>query len=803
MSNTKFISTKSNIKVSHAEVLQDYELAWTSRHVSTLGRREVLTGKAKFGIFGDGKEIPQIVMAKAFKNGDFRSGYYRDQTFMFATGMLTVRSYFAQLYANVEEGADIASAGRQMTGHFSTPLLDTDGNWLSAINRKNSSSDISPTAGQMPRLLGLAYASKMYRNSPNLSTAQALFSNNGNEVAFGTIGNASTSEGHFFEVLNAAGVLKVPLAISVWDDGFGISVPAELQTVKSSISQALIGMDADAEGRGVRILAVQGWNYLDLHDIYLPTIEKMRLDHIPALIHVQELTQPQGHSTSGSHERYKTKERLQWEKDFDCIKKMREWIIETKIATKADLDEIETRTLKYVESERTAAFAESRIIIEQERDAARTILKECDSDGNCPASEMAALRKAIENPQGLSRRLVQSNLVRASLALRKCGCETAKAVHQHAEKYRLANAVRYNSHIFGNSHESPLLAGPISAKYNENPEIVDGRVILQKCFDSNFTRDPRIFVIGEDVGRLGDVNLVFEGLQEKFGPFRFTDTGIREASIAGQGIGAALRGLRPIVDIQYLDYLLYALQILSDDLATLHYRTAGTQKAPVIIRTKGHRLEGVWHSGSPLGVVINALRGIHVLVPRDMHTAAGFYNLALRSDHPTLIIETLNAYRLKETMPSNVGEFTIPFGVPETIREGTDITIVTYGACCRIALDAANLLSAMGIFAEVIDARSLAPFDINHLIAKSISKTNALLVVDEDGPAGASAYIMQQILEVQNAYDFLDAKPQTLTAKPHRSAYGSDGDYFSKPNAEDIVEAVYLSMHERNPASFP
>ena len=805
MSVKHSVTTKKNVEISREQILRDFEVAWNSRHVSVMGRREVLTGKAKFGIFGDGKEIPQIVMAKAFRGGDFRSGYYRDQTFMFATGMLTVRDYFAQLYANVEGGADPASGGRQMTGHFSTHLVDDQGCWLPQVDLKNSSSDISPTAAQMPRLLGLAYASKMYRNVPELKRVSDLFSRGGSEVAFGTIGNASTSEGHFFEVLNAAGVLRVPMAISVWDDGFGISVPAELQTVKSSISQALRGMDADADGRGVRVCEVKGWDYLALHDVYLPVIEQMRLDHVPALIHVQELTQPQGHSTSGSHERYKTPERLQWEKEFDGITKMREWILGENIATIEELDGIEKKSLKFVEAERIAAFADVQAALENQRDAAAALLKGCDSGGRCPAPTMNALRKAMENPQALSRRLVQSNLVRASLALRECGCATAAAVRQKTLDYKRENVLRYNSYLFGDGAESPLRAPQIAPTYavSETPEMVDGRVVLQKCFEKNFARDPRIFVIGEDVGRLGDVNLVFEGLQEKFGPLRFTDTGIREASIAGQGIGAALRGLRPIVDIQYLDYLLYALQILSDDLATLHYRTAGTQKAPVVIRTKGHRLEGVWHSGSPLGVVLNALRGVHVLVPRNMTTAAGFYNIALRSDHPTLIIETLNAYRLKEEMPQNVGDFTVPFGVPEILREGTDLTLVTYGACCKVALDAAELLETMGISIEVIDARSLAPFDIHHHVAASVQKTNALLVVDEDGPAGASAYLLQQILEEQNAYDFLDAQPRTLTAKPHRPAYGSDGDYFSKPNVEDIVEHVYLAMHERFPQGFP
>ncbi len=803
MTQKNRIQTDKKIEITRDEILRDFEMVWISRHVSVLGRREVLTGKAKFGIFGDGKELPQIVMAKAFRNGDFRSGYYRDQTFMFASGMLTVRSYFAQLYANVDAGADPASGGRQMTGHFSTRLIDDRGEWLSQVDTKNSSSDISPTAAQMPRLLGLAYASKLYRNLPELAPVSEKFSRNGNEVAFGTIGNASTSEGHFFEVLNAAGVLRVPMAISVWDDGYGISVPAELQTVKSSISQALRGMDADADGRGVRILEVKGWDYCALHDAYLPTIEAMRADHVPALIHVRELTQPQGHSTSGSHERYKTPERLQWEREFDCIAKMREWILAQNLATVSDLDDIEKRALKFVEAERNAAFADVKASVEAERDEARTLLKGCDSGGKCPAPTMDALRKSVENPHGMSRRLVQSNLVRAAVALRECGCATANAVREKTLAYKNKNEVRYNSHLFGSSAESPLVAPSVVATYASDAETVDGRVVLQKCFEQNFGRDPRIFVIGEDVGRLGDVNLVFEGLQEKFGPLRFTDTGIREASIAGQGIGAALRGLRPIVDIQYLDYLLYALQILSDDLATLHYRTAGAQKAPVVIRTKGHRLEGVWHSGSPLGVVLNALRGVHVLVPRDMTTAAGFYNVALRGDHPTLIIETLNAYRLKEKMPENVGEFTVSLGVPEVLREGVDATIVTYGACCRIALDAAAVLESLGISVEVVDVRSLAPFDIHKSIAKSVAKTNALLVVDEDGPAGASAYILQQILEEQNAYDWLDAKPRTLTAKPHRPAYGTDGDYFSKPNAEDIVEAVYATMHERNPDKFP
>jgi pyruvate/2-oxoglutarate/acetoin dehydrogenase E1 component/TPP-dependent pyruvate/acetoin dehydrogenase alpha subunit len=797
------IITSKNIQISYEEILADYELGWISRHVSLLGRREVLTGKAKFGIFGDGKELPQIVLAKAFRNGDFRSGYYRDQTFMFATGMLSVRAYFAQLYANVNPGADPASGGRQMTGHFATRLLNDNGEWLPSIQSKNSSADISPTAGQMPRLLGLAYASKLYRNLPELSSSQEKFSRNGMEVAFGTIGNASTSEGHFFEVLNAAGVLRVPMAVSVWDDGYGISVPAELQTTKSSISDALRGLDADSTGRGVRIFTTKGWDYIALHDLYIPAIEQMRHDHVPALFHIQELTQPQGHSTSGSHERYKTPERLQWEKDFDCLAQMRLWILKEGIATQEELNAIEKKAQKFVEAERSAAFTEIQAAIASERDNMQSLLRSCDSPGKCPTPTMEALRTAVTNSHGLSRKLLQANLTRAAIAVRKCGCDTGHRIRESALSYRRTNVLRYNSYLFGNSSENPLQASPVPAVYPSNAEMVDGRVILQRCFEQHFARDPRIFVIGEDVGRLGDVNLVFEGLQEKFGALRITDTGIREASIAGQGIGAALRGLRPIVDIQYLDYLFYALQTLSDDLATLHYRTAGGQKAPVVIRTKGHRLEGVWHSGSPLGLVVNALRGVHVLVPRDMTTAAGFYNLALRSDHPTLIIETLNAYRLKESMPENISDFIIPYGVPEILRHGLHVTLVTYGACCRVALEAADLLADMGIEVEIFDARSLAPFDINHHIVASVRKTGALVVVDEDGPAGASAYILQQILEEQNAYDYLDAKPRTLTAKPHRPAYGSDGDYFSKPNAEDIVEQVYATLHERAPQEFP
>jgi 2-oxoisovalerate dehydrogenase E1 component len=803
MQKKNSITTIKKLDLTREEILRDYETGWISRHASLAGRREVLTGKAKFGIFGDGKELPQLVLAKCFRAGDFRSGYYRDQTFMFATGMLTVRAFFAQLYANVEPGADPASRGRMMNGHFSTRLIDEKGAWLRQIDLKNSSSDISPTAGQMPRLLGLAYASKLYRNLPELAAMSEPFSRNGDEIAFGTIGNASTSEGHFFEVLNAAGVLRVPMAISVWDDGYGISVPADLQTTKSSISAAMSGMDADSDGRGVRILSAKGWDYKALHDLYLPAIERMRQDHIPALFHIQELTQPQGHSTSGSHERYKTPERLQWEREFDCLAQMRRWILEQGFATEEELAAIEKQTQQFVEAERKAAFAETQAALTAERDSARELLRICDAPGKCPAPTMEALRTSIENPHGLSRKLVQANLTRAAIALRECGCTTGRAIREKTLELRRTNAERYSSYLFGDSAESPLRAGPVNAVYPETAEMVDGRVVLQRCFETHFARDPRIFVIGEDVGRLGDVNLVFEGLQERFGVFRLTDTGIREASIAGQGIGAALRGLRPIVDIQYLDYLFYALQTLSDDLATLHYRTAGAQKAPVIIRTKGHRLEGVWHSGSPMGLVVNALRGVHVLVPRDMTTAAGFYNLALRSDHPTLIIETLNAYRLKEPMPSNVGDFIIPFGVPETLRAGSHVTLVTYGACCRIALEAAELLSGMGIEVEVIDVRSLSPFDIHHHIARSLAKTGALVVVDEDGPAGASAFMLQQILEEQSGYDLLDARPRTLTAKPHRPAYGSDGDYFSKPNVEEIVEQVYATMHERSPERWP
>ncbi|MEO7804237.1 MAG: thiamine pyrophosphate-dependent enzyme [Actinomycetota bacterium] len=772
--------------LSHDEVIADYRLAFASRVASLIGRKEVLTGKAKFGIFGDGKEIAQLAMAKAFRPGDWRSGYYRDQTFMLAAQMLTFEEFFGQLYADTDLVADPASGGRQMGSHFASRFLDDQGLFLRQVELKNCAADMSPTASQMARLLGLAYASKLYRNNPSLSSAADGFSVNGNEIAFGTIGNASTSEGVFFETINAAGVLQVPMLISVWDDGYGISVPNSLQTVKASISKALAGMKTDADG-GLDIHVVKGWDYLGLIETYASVAHKMREDHVPALIHVIEMTQPLGHSTSGSHERYKSAERLTFEEEFDPIRLMRQWIISEQIATSEELDQWEIEEKQGVEAIRKKAWNTYIDPIKAERDEVLALLP----------SGLDAIAEELANPLELNRRLIQSSLVRAVFATRD------PALADYLSKYKQRNNDRFNSHLYSRSIESPLQVKSDPATYSANSEVVDGRIVLQRCFDHQFEHDPRSFVIGEDVGKLGDVNLVFEGLNEKYGDLRVTDTGIREATILGQGIGAAMRGLRPIVDIQYLDYLLYALQICSDDLANLHYRTAGGQKAPVIIRTKGHRLQGIWHTGSPMGVVLHACRGVYLAVPRNMTQAAGMYNTLLRSDNPAILIEVLNGYRIKETVPDNVGTFTVALGVPELLRKGADLTIVTYGACCRIALDAAGDLEAMGIDVEVIDVQTLNPFDIGHTLVESVKKTNAVVFLDEDVPGGASAFMMQQVLEVQAGWQFLDTGPRTLSAKENRSAYASDGEYFTKPNREDVVEAVYAILSERRPKDFP
>jgi len=783
------------------EVLNDYRLANESRQASLLGRKEVLTGKAKFGIFGDGKEIAQIAMARQFRNGDFRSGYYRDQTFMFAIGESDIKKFFAQLYANPDAEADPSSAGRSMNGHFSTRLLNEDGSWRELSQLKNSSSDISPTAGQMPRLVGLAWASKLYRQNKDLH-AFTQFSDKGNEVAFGSIGDASTSEGVFFEAINAAGVLQIPMAISVWDDGYGISVPSKYQTTKQNISEILRGFERNEKGEGFVILRAKGWDYPGLCEMYEKGIRICREEHVPVLFHIREMTQPQGHSTSGSHERYKTPERLAWENEFDCIKKMREWIIQSAIASSEECDRIEAEAKSTVNEARKAAWKE---FMDPVRDEMLTFsaLSEQLAASSAHGAEILRILHELNGLTDPSRRDILTSVHKFLLLVRKETSPEKTALVRWVEQFKSVNAERYNSALFSETKDSPQSVKGIEVRYDQDSALVDGREVLQANFDALFKKDPRIVAFGEDLGKIGDVNQGFAGLQAKYGELRITDTGIREATIAGQGIGLALRGLRPIAEIQYLDYLLYALQILSDDLSTLSYRTRRGQKAPVIIRTRGHRLEGIWHSGSPMGMIIHALRGIHILVPRDMTRAAGFYNTLLEGDEPGLIVECLNGYRLKEQMPSNPGEFRIPLGVPEILREGTDLTLVTYGSCVRIAWDAIGQLEALGISVELIDVQSLLPFDVHSIIAESVKKTNKLLVLDEDVPGGASAFILQQILERQNAFSFLDSKPVTLTAKEHRPAYGSDGDYFSKPNTEDVIDTVYSIMNEYNPDKFP
>ncbi|TGE24945.1 transketolase [Hymenobacter aquaticus] len=788
--------------LSKEELLRDYRLGWESRQASLAGRKEVFMGKAKFGIFGDGKELPQLAMARAFQPGDFRAGYYRDQTFMLAAGELTLQQYFAQLYATPDADAEPATAGRAMNGHFATRLLDEDGNFKNLAALKNSSADISPTAGQMPRLVGLAYASKLYRQNPELHEL-TQFSVSGNEVAFGTIGNASTSEGMFFEAINAAGVLQIPMLISVWDDHYGISVPAEYQTTKQSISEILAGFQRNAPGeQGFEIFVVKGWDYPALVDTYLRAAEVCRREHVPVLIHVTEVTQPQGHSTSGSHERYKSKERLSWEEEHDCLRKMREWLLSEGYATAEELDQIENDAKDLVKKTRVAAWDDFFNPIKQERDEAVALLETLVTETGQENSLHEMVELLRHNPTPIRADIVRT--VRRALRLvRETRSGARRNLQNYLEQALAENADRYNSYLYSQSEQAALNIDVVPAEFAPNAPQVDGREVLQACFEANFRRDPTIFAIGEDVGKIGDVNQAFAGLQEKFGELRVTDTGIRECTIIGQGIGAALRGLRPITEIQYLDYLLYAIQILSDDVACLQYRTKGGQKAPLIVRTRGHRLEGIWHSGSPIGMILSSIRGMHVLVPRDMTQAAGFYNTLLRSDEPALVIECLNGYRLKERIPQNVGDFTLPLGVPEVLREGQDVTIVTYGSMCRIVQDAAKQLAEVGISAEIIDVQSLLPFDVDHLIVDSLRKTNRVLFADEDVPGGATAYMLQHVLDEQQGYRFLDSQPRCLAAQPHRPPYGSDGDYFSKPNAEDVFDAVYELMHEADPKRFP
>ncbi|MDB5124514.1 MAG: transketolase [Mucilaginibacter sp.] len=782
-------------------VLNDYRIGFESRQASLIGRREVLTGKAKFGIFGDGKEVAQLAMAKAFRKGDWRAGYYRDQTFMFATGMSNLPEFFAQLYAYPDVEKDPASAGRQMNCHYATRFVNEDGSWVNQAETMNCSADISPTGGHMPRLLGLAYASKLYRQNKELEYL-SNFSVNGNEVAFGTIGNGSTSEGLFFETLNAAGVLQVPMAISVWDDAYAISVPAKLQTTKEDISEILKGFQREKGTNGYEIFKVRGWDYVALCETYERAIALCREEHVPVLIHVNEMTQPQGHSTSGSHERYKSKERLAWEEEHDCLLQMRKWMIASAIATGAEMDELETTAKKYVRECQRSVWNQLGEEIKTELNEAAQLIEELAKDVTAK-DRLLTIVSGLRECSDPGRKDVFTAARKALRLTVKDNSSAKKVLINWLSDEQIKNAARFNSNLFTETPQSPYRVQQVPVQYDEDARMLDGRELLNACFDANFERDKSIVAFGEDVGAIGDVNQGFAGLQLKYGDLRLTDTGIREATIIGQGLGLAMRGLKPIAEIQYLDYILYSLNVLSDDLATLSYRTKGGQKAPLIVRTRGHRLEGVWHSGSPLGLILSSMRGLHICVPRDMTQAAGMYNTLLRSDEPALVIECLNGYRLKERLPANVGEFTVPLGKAELLREGADVTVVSYGSTLRIVMEAAVELEKMGIQIEIIDPQTLYPFDLDNISGKSLKKTSKLLIVDEDVPGGASAYILQNILEVQKGYYSLDAQPKTLCAKEHRPPYGSDGDYFSKPSEDDIIEAVYSLMSDADPKKFP
>lgn len=791
------------------EVLNDYRLACLSREASLLGRREVLTGKAKFGIFGDGKELAQLALAKQFRDGDFRSGYYRDQTLMMAIGQLTIQQYFAGLYGHTNVDLEPQSGGRQMGGHFATRNLDANGEWKDLMKQKNSSGDISPTGGQMPRLLGLAQASKIYRNHPTLKDLEAFkkFSNGGNEVAFGTIGDASTSEGPFWEVINAAGVLQVPMVMSVWDDGYGISVPREFQTTKGSISEALSGMQRTEEKPGYEIFVTKGWDYAHLCETYEKAVSIARKEHVPVLVHVKEVNQPQGHSTSGSHERYKSGDRLQWETDFDCIAKFKEWILSfdadgDSIATEEELAEIAAAAKKAVNDDKRAAWKAFSEDITEDLAQAVSLIKAVASEsanGSFIQKEAETLEKTIEP---IRKDIL--NAVRKTLRLVRGENGPARsALIAWLENAKQANFKRYSDNLHSTSAKNALKVEPIAPAYDDNAPNEDGRIILRENFRKLFENHPEALIFGEDAGKIGGVNQSLEGLQEQFGELRVSDVGIRECSIIGQGIGMAMRGLRPIAEIQYLDYLLYGIQILSDDLATVQYRTAGGQKAPLIVSTRGHRLEGIWHSGSPMGMIVNSLRGMYVCVPRNMTRAAGFYNTLMASDEPALVIEPLNGYRSKEKMPNNIGTFRTPLGIPEVVAEGTDLTIVSYGSTFNLCEAALQSLRELGVSVELIDAQTLIPFDIHHSIAESLKKTNRLLIVDEDVSSGATAYMLDKILVEQKGYYHLDSAPVTLSARDHRPAYGTDGDYFSKPAIDDIIEAAYGIMNEADPQNYP
>jgi pyruvate/2-oxoglutarate/acetoin dehydrogenase E1 component/TPP-dependent pyruvate/acetoin dehydrogenase alpha subunit len=789
------------------EVITDYKIACVSRNMSLLARKEVLGGKAKFGIFGDGKEIPQIAMAKQFKNGDWRSGYYRDQTFILAAGMITPKEFFAQLYGETRTELNPDNGGRSFNNHFGTRLIDEEGNWKRQTDMKCTSSDISPTAGQMPRLVGLAMASKLYRNNHELKQFDQ-FSIDGNEVAFGTIGDASTSEGHFFETLNAASVLQIPMAVSVWDDGYGISVPKKFQTTKESISRALKGFEKGPKDQtGMLIYNAKGWDYAGLCQMYEDGIRRCRQEHVPVLFHVEELTQPVGHSTSGSHERYKSKERLEWEKEYDGLVQMRIWMLNSKLATVEELDQLEEEAAQEVKTAQKDAYKEYMDAFKAERQVLLSIITRKDCVCNeIKQDKIDGIVAELQSSLSLNRKEILS-AARKVLRHYCASCEKPNSMKAQlkawVKKYFEEGRENYSRWLYSEDAFSALKVEAVPPLCNDDSPAVPGREILRDNFDYIFANNPKVVTFGEDTGFLGGVNQTLEGMQAKYGEWRVRDTGIRETTILGKGVGMALRGLRPIAEIQYFDYLLYALQTMSDDLATTRYRTKNGQKAPLIVRTRGHRLEGIWHSGSPLSMVINSIRGVYVCVPRDMTRAAGFYNTLLSADDPALVIEPLNGYRLREKRPSNIGEFKVPLGVPEIIEEGTDVTLVTYGSCVRIAQDAVKQLAEIGVFVELIDVQTLLPFDVHKVILESVKKTNRVVFFDEDVPGGATAYMLHKVVEEHGAFYHLDASPKTVTAKDHRPAYGTDGDYFSNPNAEDVYEAIYALMAESDPMRFP
>lgn len=772
-----------------SEVLRDYRMACISREASLLGRKEVLTGKAKFGIFGDGKEVPQLAMAKFFKPGDFYSGYYRDQTFAFATGAATVKEFFAQLYSDPYTAHDPHSAGRQMNSHFATPFFNEEGEMLDLVNRKNLTAGMAPTAAQMPRSVGLALASKLFRNIEAMNRQQQL-TRNGNEVCFATIGDASTSEGHFWETLNAAAVQQIPLAVFVWDDGYGISVPKKYQTTKGSVSEALKGFQITDGTNGMDIYKLKAWDYAGMCEVLETAIEKIRQTHIPALFHVEEVTQPQGHSTSGSHERYKSADRLQWERDWDCIKKMKEWMLENDLATEDELFSLETEAKEFVRNSKTEAWSEYQSPILKQVQEVLELMEQLQTTPGSQESINQLIAQLRSNKEP-NRRDVMSTLYKAITLSNAPG-----AVLAYYEKLKTENAALYNSHLHTENKKSAMQVPELKAQFDATSPMLNGYEIINRYFDQLFASNEQVVAFGEDLGYIGDVNQGFAGLQAKYSVNRIFDTGIRELTIMGQGIGLAMRGFRPIAEIQYLDYLVYGLQPLTDDVATLQFRTAGKQGAPLIVRTRGHRLEGIWHSGSPMGMIINSLRGMYVCVPRNMVQAAGMYNTLLQSNEPGLVIECLNGYRLKEKLPTNLNAFTVPMGVPEIIKQGTDITIVSYGSTLRIIDEAVKLLELKGVSCEVVDVQTLLPFDINHVILESLKKTNRIVFIDEDVPGGGAAYMFNKVMEEQGGYRYLDVAPRTITGKAHRPSYGSDGDYFSKPNAEEIIEVILKMMNE-------